>query len=49
MATAIIPRVVRGVLWFEVSGIVLLPTLSAAIAVWSAAEAHRLDLVEVRP
>jgi hypothetical protein len=45
MAVPIIPRIVRGRLWFEVST-VLFPTLRAALCAWSAAEAHRLDLVD---
>jgi hypothetical protein len=45
MALAIIPRLARGCLWFEV-GCVLFPTFAAAASAWSAAEAHRLDTIE---
>lgn len=44
MAVSIIPRVVRGCLWFEV-GPVLFPSFAAAASAWSAAQAHRLDIV----
>ena len=47
MAKAIIPRVVRGRLYFQVSD-VLFPTFAQAATAWSAALAHRLDIVEVR-
>jgi hypothetical protein len=46
MAVAIIPRNVRGRLYFEI-GPVLFPTFAAAASAWSAAEAHRLDIVDV--
>lgn len=48
MATVIIPRLVRGRLYFQVSD-VLFPTFRQAAAAWSAAECHRLDLMEVAP
>lgn len=48
MAIPIIPRVIRGRLWFQVSD-VLFPTFAQAVGAWSAAVAHRLDLVEVSP
>ena len=47
MAVRIIPRLVRGRLWFEI-GPVPFPSVAAASA-WSAAEAHRLDIAEVLP
>jgi hypothetical protein len=45
MATPIVPRITRGCLWFEV-GRVLFPTFAAAASAWSAAEAHRPDIIE---
>lgn len=44
MASRIIPPLVRGRLWFEV-GPVLFDSFASAATVWSAAEAHRLDIV----
>lgn len=46
MAVSIIPRVERGRLYFQI-GPVLLPTFAQAAAAWFAAEAHRLDIVDV--
>lgn len=48
MAVRIIPRLVRGRLWFEI-GPVLFPSFAAAASAWSAAEAHRLDIVGGAP
>lgn len=48
MAKAIIPRVVRDRLHFEV-GPVLLPSLAQAASAWSATETHRLDIAEEQP
>lgn len=48
MAVRIIPRVVRGRLFFEIRD-VLFPTFAQAASAWSAAAAHRLDIVEVGP
>lgn len=45
MAEPIIPRIVRGRLYFEV-GPVLFPTFAAAASAWSAAACHRLDIVD---
>jgi hypothetical protein len=45
MATFIIPRIVRGRLYFE-SADVLFPTFAQATTAWAAAEAHRLDIAE---
>lgn len=46
MAVHIIPQVIRGRLFYQVAD-VLFPTFAAAAAAWSAAECHRLDIVEV--
>jgi hypothetical protein len=46
MAILIIPRLVRGRLYFEI-GPVLLPTFAQAAAAWFAADAHRLAIVDV--
>ena len=45
MAKAIIPRVHRGCLYFEV-GPALFPSFAEAVCAWSAAEAHRFDVAE---
>jgi hypothetical protein len=45
MAVSIIPRVERGRLYFQ-SADLLVPTFIQAAGGWSAAEAHRLDVVE---
>lgn len=47
MAVRIIPQIIRGRLFYQVSDI-LFPTFSQAAGAWSAAVAHRLDIVEVR-
>lgn len=47
MPSRIVPVIVRGRLFFRF-GDVLFPSLRAAICAWSAAEAHRLDIAEVR-
>lgn len=46
MATPIIPRLIRGRLYFQTAD-VLFPTLAQAVTAWLAAEAHRLDIVDV--
>jgi hypothetical protein len=47
MAVAIIrPRVVRGSLYFQIAD-VLFPSFAQAVAAWSAAEAHCLDIIDV--
>lgn len=46
MAMLIIARVIRGRLYFQVSD-VLFPTFTQAAGAWSAALAHRLDMVDV--
>jgi hypothetical protein len=46
MAKAIIPRIVRGRVYFQIAD-VLFPTFAQAAGAWSAAVAHRLDVVEV--
>jgi len=47
MAVAIIrPRVIRGALYFQIAD-VLFSSFAAAAAAWAAAEAHRLDIVDV--
>lgn len=48
MAVSIIPRLVRGCLYFQVFD-VLFPSFAQAAAAWSAAMAHRLDIVECAP
>lgn len=45
MPTVIIPRVIRGRLYFQVAD-VFFPTFAAAACAWSAADAHRLDIVQ---
>ena len=45
MATAIIPRIIRNRLFFQTAD-VLFPSFAQAATAWSAAEAHRLDIVE---
>lgn len=45
MAVRIIPRLVRGRLYFEI-GPVLFSTFAAAASAWSAAACHRLDVVD---
>ena len=45
MATPIIPRIVRGRLHFQTVD-VLFGTFAEAATAWSAAEAHRLDIVD---
>ena len=45
MATPIIPRIVRGCLYYQTAD-VLFPTFSQAATAWLAAEAHRLDIAE---
>jgi hypothetical protein len=46
MAQPSIPRIERGRLYFQI-GPVLLPTFAPAATAWFAAEAHRLDVVDV--
>lgn len=46
MAKSIIPRLVRGRLYFQVSD-VLFPTFAQAASAWSAALAHRFDIVDI--
>lgn len=46
MALKIIPRFIRGRLFYQVSD-VLFPTFAAAATAWSAALAHRLDIAEI--
>jgi hypothetical protein len=46
MAVPIIPRLVRGRLYFQTAE-VLFPTFAQAATAWSAAEAHRLDVAEL--
>ena len=46
MARRIIPRFVRGRLYFQIAD-VLFPTFAEAASAWSAAMANRLDTVEV--
>lgn len=46
MAVSIIPQVIRGRLFYQVAD-VLFPTFRQAASAWSAADAHRLDIVEV--
>jgi hypothetical protein len=46
MAVPIIPRLVRGRLYFQVAE-VFFPSFPQAATAWSAAEAHRLDVVEL--
>lgn len=41
------PRIIRGRVFYQVSD-VLFPTFRQAATAWSAAVAHRLDIVEVR-
>lgn len=48
MAPCIIPRFVRGRLFYQVSD-VLFPTFRQAATAWCAAVAHRLDIAEVAP
>ena len=48
MAEPIIPRLVRGRLFFEICD-VLFPTFAQAAGAWSAAEAHRLDIIDGAP
>lgn len=48
MAPYIIPRLVRGRLYFQISD-ALFPSVALAASASSAAVAHRLDLLEVRP
>lgn len=45
MGLKIIPQIIRGRLFYQVSD-VLFPSFRAAVAAWSAAEAHRLDLFQ---
>lgn len=45
MAAPIIPRIIRGRLFYQISD-VLVPTFKQAATAWSAAEAHRLDIAE---
>jgi hypothetical protein len=45
MAAPIIPRVIRGRLYFQTAD-VLFPTFAQAATAWAAAEAHRLDIVD---
>lgn len=46
MALKIIPRFIRGRVFYQVSD-VLFPSFAQAAGAWSAAVAHRLDIVEV--
>lgn len=45
MAMPIIPRIIRGRLFYQTAD-VLFPTFAQAATAWSAAEAHRLDIAE---
>jgi hypothetical protein len=45
MAVSIIPRVIRGRLYFQTAD-VLFPTFALAASAWAATEAHRLDTAE---
>ena len=45
MADRIIPRIVRGRLYFQIADC-LFPNFAAAATAWSAAEAYRLDLIK---
>ena len=45
MATRIVPRLVRGRLFFEICD-VLFPTFAQAVCAWCAATAHRLDILD---
>lgn len=45
MAVPIIPRLLRGRLFFQVQD-VLFPSFREAATAWSAAEAHRLDIID---
>jgi hypothetical protein len=45
MASAIIPRIIRGRLFYQTAD-VLFPTFTQAATAWAAAEAHRLDVAE---
>lgn len=47
MADRIVPRLVRGRLYFLIGNVYFF-TLSQAMAVLSAANCHRLDIAEVR-
>lgn len=46
MAVPIIPRLIRGRLNFEI-GPVIFPAFAQAVTTWSAAQPHRLDIVDV--
>jgi hypothetical protein len=46
MAIAIIPQIIRGRLFYQIAD-VLFPTFAQAAGAWSAAVAHRLDVVDV--
>lgn len=45
MAIQIIARVIRGRLYFQI-GDVFFPTFAQAVSAWSAANCHRLDVVD---
>lgn len=45
MAMSIVPRIVRGRLFFQVAD-TLFSTFAQAAAAWSAAECHRLDIID---
>lgn len=46
MATPIIPRIIRGRPFYQTADVPF-PTFAQAATAWSAAEAHRLDIVDV--
>lgn len=46
MATPIIPRIIRGRLYYQTAD-VLFATFAQVVPAWAAAEAHRLDIVDV--
>lgn len=46
MAVRIIPQIIRGRLFYQIAD-VFFPTFAQAAGAWSAAVAHRLDIVEV--
>lgn len=45
MAKSIIPRIIRGRLFYQTAD-VLFPTLTQAATAWSAAESHRLGIAD---
>lgn len=48
MGTPIIPRIIRGRLFYQTSD-ALFPTFALAVTARSATDAHRLDLAEAQP